>query len=353
MWKLFVASLKMYLRQREAIIWNFVLPVLTIVIFGFVQFGGIGHMHLGVVNEAGAGGTAVIEALGNVKSIEMYQGPLGRQMEDLEKGAVDLVLVIPDSFSVHRPTGLTLYADVEARPQEAQVGELALQRVLDDMTFSALHVDNRVQVTTRPVKTRNLRYIDFLVPGVLSMTIMQVGIFGVAFGFVSLKKRGILRRLWVTPIRPGHFILAQVASRVLVLIVQMSVMLATGILLFHFHLLGNIGAILVVGLFGALVFLSIGFAVAGISKSEDQAAPLANIITLPMMLLSGVFFSRVSLPGVVYTITGFFPLTYLADAMRSVVVDGSTLVNVAPQLAGLAVWSLIAVFAAVKMFRWE
>jgi ABC-2 type transport system permease protein len=104
---------------------------------------------------------------------------------------------------------------------------------------------------------------------------------------------------------------------------------------------------------GAVVFLAMGFALAGISKSEDQVAPLANIITLPMMLLSGVFFSRANLPGFVRTLTDFFPLTYLADGMRSIAIDGASLVQVGPQLLGLVVWSIISCVLAVRMFRWE
>ena len=353
LWKMTIASLKMYLRQREGIIWSFLLPVLIIVLFGFVRFGGLGHMHVGLVNEAGERGTPVVDALRRVTSIELIEGSRQTRMAALESGALDVVLVIPDTFSISRPIGLTMYADLEARPQEAQLGELALQRVLDDMTFHDQQVPNRVLLTTKAVKTRNLTYIDFLVPGVLSMTIMQLGIFGVAFGFVSLKKRGILRRLWVTPIRPRDFILAQVITRVLILFAQMGLMFGVGMLFFHVHVIGSVGAIVVVGLLGAAVFLGIGFALAGISKSEDQVAPLANVITLPMMLLSGVFFSRANLPGVVNTITGYFPLTYLADAMRSVAIDGASLAHVAPQILGLAVWSVITVVGAIKLFRWE
>jgi ABC-2 type transport system permease protein len=204
-----------------------------------------------------------------------------------------------------------------------------------------------------PVKSRNLTYIDFLLPGVLSMSIMQMGIFGVAFGCVQLKKRGILRRLWVTPIRPSDFILGQVAMRLVVVMVQICIIIGVGVFFFDLHFLGNFLELFLVGLMGGVVFLSIGFALAGISKSEDQVAPLANVISLPMMLLSGIFFSRNNLPGVIHTITDFFPLTYLADAMRSIAIDGASLSQVGPQLLGLGIWSVISCTIAVKMFRWE
>jgi ABC-2 type transport system permease protein len=134
---------------------------------------------------------------------------------------------------------------------------------------------------------------------------------------------------------------------------QVLIMIGAGVLFFNLHFIGSIFNMIVVGLLGGVVFLSIGFALSGISKSEDQVAPLANVITLPMLMLSGVFFSRSNLPGFAHVVTNFFPLTYLADGLRSIAIEGATLSGVFPQLLGLAVWSVITLFIAVKAFRWE
>jgi ABC-type multidrug transport system permease subunit len=139
----------------------------------------------------------------------------------------------------------------------------------------------------------------------------------------------------------------------LVLLLQVSIMVGAGMLLFELHFIGSLLDMLVVGILGGIVFLAIGFTLAGVSKSEDQVAPLANIITLPMMFLSGVFFSRSSLPGIAHIITDFFPLTYLTDGLRNIAIEGATLGQVLPQIIGLAVWGVVAVFVAIKAFRWE
>ena len=185
------------------------------------------------------------------------------------------------------------------------------------------------------------------------MSIMQMGVFSVAFVFVDLKKRGILRRLKVTPMRRSDFILAHVVTRLIVLLLQVSVLITAGMLFFHLNFIGNVWILFLVGVIGAIVFLAIGFAIAGVSKSEDQVAPLANVITLPMMLLSGVFFSRTNLPGFAHAITSIFPLTYLADALRSVAIDGAGLRDVALQIGGLGIWAILSCIVAVKLFRWE
>jgi ABC-2 type transport system permease protein len=351
-WKIFVASLKMFFRQREAIIWTLLLPIFMITIFGFVKFDGMGRLDLGIVNEAGKQSSNLLESLKAVKTLKIHEGERNLELEELNKGERDLVLIISSDFDPASHGLLTVYFN-DARLQEAQLGQLVLQRVLDEFTFTEHPEPNRLKLNPVPVKSRNLTYIDFLLPGVLSMSIMQMGVFGVAFGFVQLKKRGILRRLWVTPIKPSDFILGQVAMRLVVVMAQICIIVAVGVLFFDLHFLGNFLELFLVGLMGGIVFLSIGFALAGISKSEDQVAPLANVITLPMLLLSGIFFSRNNLPGVIHTITDFFPLTYLADAMRSIAIDGATLSQVGPQLLGLAIWSILSCTIAVKMFRWE
>jgi ABC-2 type transport system permease protein len=351
-WKLTLASIKMLFRQKEAIIWSILLPLFMIFLFGFVKFNGLGHIDLGVANHAGEKSAKLLESLKSVKTLKVHEGTEEAELGELEKGEREMVLVIPESFNPAATSSLTAFVN-DAKPQEAQLGALLLQRVMDELAFEQSSSLGRAIIKTQPMKSRNLTYIDFLVPGILSMSIMQMGIFGVAFSFVSLKKRGILRRLWVTPMNPNDFILAQVATRLIVVMMQITVMIAVGYFFFDLHFIGSVVNLFLVGMLGAVVFLAMGFALAGVSKSEDQVAPLANIIAMPMMLLSGVFFSRSNLPGFIHVVTDYFPLTYLADAMRSIAIDGSSLIQVGPQLIGLAVWCVISCFVAVKMFRWE
>ncbi len=351
-WKLTVASVKMLFRQKEAIIWSVVFPLFMILLFGFVNFGGMGSVELGVINEAGPGGEAFIEALRQVGSLSLSVGSRLEELGRLTKGERDAVVVIPRDFSLRSADSLVTYVN-QGKPRETQLAGLILQRVLDEIAFQQSPPPARMRLKPQAVQSRNLTYIDFLLPGIISMSIMQMGIFGVAFGFVSLKKRGILKRLWVTPINPSDFILAQVATRLTLVMLQIIVLVGVGVVAFDLHFVGSVWAMFVVGLLGAIVFLAIGMALAGISKSEDQVAPLANVISLPMMLLSGVFFSRANLPGFARTITDFFPLTYLADGMRSIAIDGATLTQIAPQILGLVAWAVITCIIAVKAFRWE
>jgi ABC-2 type transport system permease protein len=351
-WKLFIASLKMLFRQREAILWSLLLPLFMIVLFSFVRFDGMGRIDLGVVNEAGEKSAKLLASLKHVKTLELHEGEKDAEMRALEKGERDIVLVIPPSPDRASTTALIAFTN-DAKPQEAALGSLLLQGVLDDIAFENASATGRIKVKTQSVKSRNLTYFDFVAPGILSMSIMQLGIFGVAFGFVALKKRGILRRLFVTPINPNDFILAQVGMRLVLVMMQIVIMTLVPYYFLDLHFIGRFWEMFVVGILGAIVFLSFGFAIAGIGKSEDQVAPLANIVAMPMMMLSGIFFSRDALPGVVRAVIDYLPLSFLADAMRAIAIDGARLTEVFPQTVGLAAWCVVAVAVAVKLFRWE
>jgi ABC-type multidrug transport system permease subunit len=136
-------------------------------------------------------------------------------------------------------------------------------------------------------------------------------------------------------------------------LVQISLLVLVGILFLNLHFTGSLLDLFVTGVLGAFVFISAGFAIAGVSSSEDQVAPVANIVAMPMILLSGIFFSRSGLPGIVHTVTDFLPLTFLADGMRAIAIDGAGLPDILPALTGLFVWCLITCLIAVYLFRWE
>lgn len=351
-WKLFVASLKMLFRQREAVLWSLLLPLFMILLFSFVRFGGIGSVELGLVSTEGELAAHVLGKLKSIASLRVHHGSNEEELAALKKGERDLVIVLPASIGESTHTEVTAYTN-DAKPREAQLGMLLVQRVLDEMVFARLHNAPRLVLREQSVVSRHLTYFDFVAPGILSMSIMQLGIFGVAFGFVSMKKRGILRRLFVTPINPNDFIIASVAMRLVLVILQIIIMTLVPYFFLDLNFIGSFWEMFVVGILGAVVFLAFGFAIAGISKSEDQVAPLANVIAMPMLVLSGIFFSRSALPGILRHVVDLLPLSFLADAMRAIAIDGASLGQVVPDVVGLLVWCLISVAVAVKIFRWE
>jgi ABC-2 type transport system permease protein len=352
-WALFVASVKMFVRNRVALFFSLFLPLVIMVIFGVLNFGAGTTVELGVVDEAhNPASGKLIAALEAFDSFKLTQGTHADEIGELEKGHRAVVLTIPDGYEL-APGGTQLLAETStAQAQQAQIGALLLNQAASQAMFGQAGGGTTPPVRVEQVNARDLGYIDFLVPGVLGLTIMNLGLFGVAFGFVQLKRTGTLRRLFATPTPPGYFLAAQVASRLVLGMIQVLILLGIG-LLFGLHLIGSVALVLLVALLGAVIFLAMGFAIAGWAKNEDQAAPVANLVSLPMLFLSGTFFSRDAMPDVLASITSYLPLTYLNDALRRIANDGAGLGDLGGDLLGMAIWAAIAFVVAVRLFRWE
>jgi ABC-2 type transport system permease protein len=345
----------MWFRDRQALFWTIVLPLMIMVIFGLLDFGSLGSISLGIVDEAdNQASQRLIEGLEAIDTLKISRGrSLTEEKQALVDGDRDLVLVLPSTFRVSLSPAEVAVLYNPGRPQEAQVGQTIIQQALDEVAFAAAQVPRLFILKAQPVDGLDLRYIDFLVPGVVSMAIMQMGIFSVVFSFIQLRQRGILRRLLATPVRPASFLFAQVVTRLTVSIIQTAVLVGVGVLFFDVHFVGNLAAMLLLALLGGSVFISMGFAISSWARTEEVAAPVANVIAMPMMFLSGVFFPRDVMPDVLQSITNYLPLTYLADAVREISVEGATLWSQWANLAGLGVWLVLSFVVATRLFRWE
>lgn len=360
LWALFVASAKMFVRNRAAVFFSLFLPLIIMLIFGVLNFEGSTEIQLGVADEAdNEASAAMLDRLAEYDYLVLVAGEREVELLALEEGDRDFVLVIPEGWSVPAPgatSGLVAYAS-SADPAQAQVGQGLLQQAVGQALFAAPGGGDGGGGFSAPlefesVESRDLGYIDFLVPGIVGMTIMQLGLFGVAFGFVQLKRTGALRRLFATPTSPAYFLSAQVLSRLIIGVAQVAILFGVGIW-FGLQMFGDYLTLLVIVLIGSAIFLAVGFAIAGWAKNEDQAAPVANLVSLPMMFLSGVFFPRDAMPEFLASITQFMPLTYVNEALRAVVNEGAGLLSLGPQLLGMGVWVIITFVLAVRMFRWE
>ena len=317
-------SIKMWSRDRAAMFWTFFLPLVIMVIFGLLNFGELGKVDLGIVDEAqNEASRRFIAEAESVAALRVNAGTEENERAALADGKRDLVIILPANFGpsagdqgiVWEPTTVqALYHG--SRPGESQVGLSILQSGIDDMNFAISGSERVVTLTKEAVEARDLGYIDFLMPGVIGMAIMQLGLFSVAFSFVTMKREGVLRRLLATPLDPTYLLIAQVITRLIVVIIQTMILAAVAVFLFGAEFAGNFFAVMLAAAMGGAVFLAMGFAVSGWARTEQQAAPLANIVSLPMMFLSGVFFSRDVLPSILQRVTDFLPLTYLVEAIR-------------------------------------
>ena len=196
-------------------------------------------------------------------------------------------------------------------------------------------------------------YADWLLPGILAMNMMFSCLFGVGYVIVRYRKNGFLKRLRATPLTAFEFIAAQVASR-LVLILLITTFIYTGThMLLDTQMEGNYFTLFLIAIVGAISLVSLGLVISARVTSEELAGGLLNLINWPMMMLSGVWFSLEGAPESVQAVANIFPLTHVLNSARAVMLDGATLIDVGPSLIALTALSAIFFAIGAKIFRWE
>jgi ABC-2 type transport system permease protein len=349
--------LRAYARDRTALFFGFLFPLLFMVLFGVLNFGGSVRVDLAVVDEAkNEQSASFIATLRRIETLRVTTGEREAEVARLSAGDRDLVLVIPSDFRIApaRPGSsvptLTLY-ESSAQPETGAVGRAILSSVVNELSFAVTQTAPVISLKREEVTGRNLKYVDFLTPGIVGMTIMQLGISSVAFAFVADRQRGVIRRVMATPIPRRSYMAAHVLQRLIVAVVQVLILLAVAVFAFKVTVVGGLGSLLIVAVLGAVVFLNLGFAVTGLLATENQAAVATQIVTLPQMFLSGVFFSRDAVPAFLRPIADYLPLTFLNDALRAIATTGATLGDVGGEILGLLAWAVVSFVLAYRLFR--
>jgi ABC-2 type transport system permease protein len=220
--------------------------------------------------------------------------------------------------------------------------------IVEKLLLSADHGAVREPVTGTAV-----RYVDWLFPGVLGMNMMFSCLFGVGYVVLRYRKSGFLKRLHATPLSPFEFLSAQVLSR-LSLVVLVTLILYCGVApIIHFHTAGSALLLFLIVVLGALSLIALGLTVAARFSSEELVGGVLNLMTWPMMLLSGIWYSLEGSPKWVRLLAQIFPLTHMLDAARAVMIDGAGIAQVAPDLAFLALTALAFLAFGAWSFRWR
>ena len=205
----------------------------------------------------------------------------------------------------------------------------------------------------QPVTGAALRYVDYLFPGILGMNMMFSCLFGVGYVVLRYRKSGFLKRLHATPVTAFEFLSAQVLSR-LTLILFVTSVLYVGIgTIIHFQRAGSLPLLVLIAVLGALSMVALGLTIAARLSSEEMVGGLLNLLTWPMMLLSGIWFSLEGSPQWVRWVAGIFPLTHILDAARAVMLDGAGMTQIAPHLLYLGVTAVAFLGFGAWSFRWR
>jgi ABC-2 type transport system permease protein len=351
-----IACLKMFLRSRQALFFSLFFPVTILLIFGSIDFDTPAKLKIGLVLHHPSPPTAqFVEAIRFAPMLTTDVGTLEAERAELERGNLTAVLDIPDDLPLPGNEAATepiaVYLN-SARPMERQMAEAMLNQFADRVTLSAMQAPALFAIKEE-VKARDLRYIDFLLPGVISMSIMQMSVFSVAFVFVRYKEQGILKRLLATPMRPHQFVAANIITRLCMAVTQAALFIILGRAYFHVPIAGAYWLLALCVVLGSLMFLGLGFTVSGLSKNLETVPVLANIVVFPMLFLCNVFFSASNMPAWLRVVADYLPLTFLSSAMRGVMTDGAGPLAIRRDLIGMVLWATVLISLAIATFRFQ
>ncbi|MDH3748475.1 MAG: ABC transporter permease [Gammaproteobacteria bacterium] len=332
---IFSARNREFLRDRGTLAWNIVLPVVLMFGLSFAFSGdGRDEYTVGVLQEAETLDTeqhpflntrfikfvVVDDESDAFRKIERHQFDLLVQFDDHDRYWVN-----PDSPKGYFAERLLLQADAADR------GIIEKEDISGDA----------------------IRYVDWVLPGILGMNMMFSCLFGVGYVVVRYRKNGFLKRLRATPLRAFEFIVAQIGSR-MVLIMIITIFVYTGThLILGTRMEGNYFTLMLIAMLGAVSMVSLGLLIAARITSEELAGGLLNMINWPMMLLSGVWFSLEGAGPILQAAAKIFPLTHILDSARAVMLDGATILDVMPSLLALLTMSAVFLGLGSRFFRWH
>lgn len=369
-YKMFLYDFKMTLREKEALFWMFIFPVVLMLILGFV-FGRSGSivLRVGVVDEDGSAlSKVVVNAFeqideGDDAPLDVFFGAEKDELEELEDGNRNGVVVIEEGFSDAITGGrsgkVSLYID-ESEITTAEITRQTLSGIVIEISnrmaeraTGQQEAPELITVESEGIQGEGFEYVDFMVPGILAMTIMFAGIMGYASEVATYREKGILRRIKASPISLPMFLGSGIASVLVFSLVQAVILLGVGVLAFKVKITGNYIYIAAVVLIGAASFLALGFMISSLAGSSKSAAMAGSAVALPMMFLSGIFFSLNWVPRALAIIAQLLPLYYFGDALREIMINGASLASVWFDLLVMVVFGLVCFLVSVKFFRWE
>lgn len=345
--------IKIFLRDRQAIFFSIFFPF----IFIFALGTQVGHQpastRVGIIDNAHTELSAsFIKHLNTHKELSVSADTEDALNALLEQRKLSAIIIIPSSFNAEQIGDINILVD-SSHLGATRDALAVIQPVLDAIERKMQNIDTLFEVAVEDIQAHPIRYIDFLLPGILAFSLMQISVAGSAFNVVEYRRKGILKRLFVTPLKPGHFVAGLVAARMGISIVQVGLLIALSVLLLDVTVSGSLLSLLLVVILGASTFLCLGFSLGSFAKSQQSIQALGNLFIFPQMFLSGIFYPLESLPSALQAVSAFLPLTFIADAMRRITTEAAGLFQLGPDLIGLMVWALVSFALAARFFKWK
>jgi ABC-type multidrug transport system permease subunit len=340
--ELTLTRVREFLREKEAVFWVFIFPVLMTFALG-IAFRNTAPEKQPVAIEATTQDAKVSETLSLLsRSPEINAMVLHPEeaAQALRSGKVAMVVKpVNDSYA---------YSFDPTRPESR-----AARLLVDDILQRGKGRADAVSVGETMVTEPGARYVDFLVPGLIGMNLMGSGLWGLGFTVVLARSRKILKRLAATPMRRSHFLLSFMLSRLVFLVLEVGAIVLFAWLVFGFTVRGSWPSVVVVAMLGGFTFSGIGLLVAARPTTIEGVSGLMNFIMLPMWLLSGTFFSSERFPQILQPFIQALPLTALNNVLRALMNEGASLSSNLIPIAIMVAWCVLSFVVALRVFKWQ
>ncbi|HLX42505.1 MAG TPA: ABC transporter permease [Bryobacteraceae bacterium] len=325
-----------FAREPEALFWVFIFPILLAAGLGLAFRNRPAEvLKIAVVSEQ------LSASLRHEKLLDVQQLPLQAAEDQLRTGKVAL-LVEPGS------AGGVIYRYDDTNP-EGRAARMLADRAIQQSAGRA----DPVASSERQMREPGSRYIDFLVPGLLGMNLMGSAIWGLGFSIVDARRKKLMRRLIATPMPRHYYLLSFILSRLMLLVLEVTLLLGFGALVFHVPVRGSIAILLFLCVLGSLSFSALGLLIASRARTVEAVSGLMNLVMMPMWIVSGVFFSAQRFPDFLQPVIRALPLTAAIDALRANMLQGASFAQLTPQIGTLATWLIVCFAVALKLFRWR
>ncbi|MFC0190208.1 ABC transporter permease [Fictibacillus aquaticus] len=361
-WQLTLSQIRIFLRNRQVLFWTLAFPIFLMVMLGSFLGNGNGiSITIGVVDQdQSEQAKSFADELKKNEAISLEKMSEEKEaLRQLKKGDLQLVVVIPQGYGTQisaapaeKPFQMPVYYN-ETNFAVSQVGLQLVTNAVDSISKEKVNYKPVVVTDAKGVEALNLRYIDFLVPGIVAMMIMSNNMNGVAGQIASWRERGILRRMQGTTLKASTFIAAQITARFLLNGLQALIVLGVAWAVFGIEVRGSWLTLITFVALGTLAFMAIGFIIAGIAKTPESAGPIAGFLSFPMLFLGGVFFPIKNMPEFLQPIVQILPIAHLSHALRETMNVGASFASLGMEAMILGGWLIGAFIAASYTFKWE
>jgi ABC-2 type transport system permease protein len=353
-------DIKRLFRDKVAIFFVFIFPIMFLLIFGSI-FSGDNEVRfkVAVINESTSQfSKEFVDQLNknDVFNVNKEVTSLDEAKERMSRSSLDATIVLPANFGNQKgqlPGGEAVIIYDQNSAQAARTLTSVMESIFAEINAKLVATETPFTVRAESTATKGLSQFDYTFAGLLGFTLLSLGIFGPTSVFPRLKQKGVIRRYHTTTLKVWQYFMGNVISNGFNGILAVALMFVVALTVFDLNMRGDYISLLILVLLGAALMFGIGLAIGGWAKNENQAAPLAQLVAIPMMFLSGVFFPVFLMPQFLQTITQFFPLTPIIDGFRMIIAEGMTITEIGPQIVIICIWLVIVYFLAFKLFRWE